>query len=52
MSLQVVNTPHPNSILTTCVFTAFEANDSVMNLKIALGRYWEQVDRIQNETWR
>ena len=52
MSLQVVNTPHPNSVQNTCVFAAFEASDSVTNLKVALARYHEQVNRLQNESWR
>lgn len=52
MSLQIVNTPHPNSIQNTCVFAAFEASDSVINLRVALGRYREQVKRLQNESWR
>ena len=52
MALQIVNTPHPNSIQNTCVFAAFEAGDTVTNLKVALGRYKEQVKRLQNESWR
>ena len=52
MSLQIVNTPHPNSIQNTCVFAVFEAGDTVTNLKVALGRYKEQVKRLQNESWR
>ena len=41
-----------NWIHNTCVFALFEASDSVTNLKVALGRYKEQVDRLQTLHWR
>ena len=43
MSFQI-NTRHPNSVQNTCVFAVLEASNSVMNLKVALGMYKEQVD--------
>ena len=43
MSFQI-NTLHPNSVQNTCVFAVLEASNSVMNLKVALGMYKEQVD--------
>ena len=52
MSLQIVNTPHPNSIQNTCVFVVFETSDSVTNLKVVLGRYKEQVSMLQTQCWR
>ena len=38
MSFQIHNVPHPNSVENTCVFAAFQANDSTINLHIALDR--------------
>ena len=36
MNFQIVNTPTPNSVQNTCVFSIFEADDSTTNLHVAL----------------
>ncbi len=52
MNFQIVNTPRPNSVQNTCVFTAFEAPDSKTNLHLTLSRYKEAVSQLQSYTWR
>ena len=52
MSFQIGNTPNPNSIENTCVFTVFEAKDTRSNLRVALERYVPQISAIQKESWR
>ena len=52
MSLQIVNTPHPNSVNNTFVFTVFEAKDTTTNLLTALERYMPQVKNLQTLSWR
>lgn len=52
MNFQIVNTPHPNSVQNTVVFTAFEAPDSKTNLHITLERYQGPVSLLQSTTWR
>ena len=52
MSLQIVNTPHPNSVNNTFVFTVFEAKDTTTNLLTALERYMPQVENLQTLSWR
>ena len=43
MSFQVVNTQAPNSTSNTCLFSAFEARDSVTNLKVIGEKYGEEI---------
>ena len=44
MNFQIVNMPVPNySVLNTCVFSCFEARDSVTNLHSALDSFKDQV---------
>lgn len=50
MNFQIVNTPRPNSVQNTCVFTAFEAPDSKTNLHLTLSRYKEAVSQLQSYT--
>ena len=38
MNFQIVNTQSPNSVHNTCVFSCFEADDTVTNLHVALDR--------------
>eukprot|EP00731_Ephydatia_muelleri_P033241 Em0026g61a len=38
MIFQILNTPKPNSVHNTCVFSCFEADDTVTNLHVALDR--------------
>ena len=52
MSFQIVNTPNPNSIENTCVFTVFEAKDSTTNLKVALEKYTPQIAQLQSTLWQ
>ena len=52
MSIQIVNTPHPNSISNTSVFSVFEAHDSSTNLHTALDRYTDQVATLKDLSWR
>ena len=52
MSFQICNTPNPNSIENTCVFTVFEAKDTTANLLVALERYTPQISSLQTKSWR
>ena len=52
MSFQIVNVKSPNSVSNTCVFTAFQAPDTLTNLHVALDRYKEQLDDLQMSLWR
>ena len=48
MSFQVANVQCVNSPKNTYVFCCFEANDSVMNLHIALDRYRDQLHEMSS----
>lgn len=52
MNFQLVNVNCPNSIGNTCVFTAFQATDSITNLHVALDRYRDQLTEVQETKWR
>lgn len=52
MNFQIVNTPTPNSVQNTCVFSIFEADDSATNLHVALDRYKPQIESLQGMKWR
>eukprot|EP00731_Ephydatia_muelleri_P005361 Em0002g1537a len=52
MIFQIVNTPKPNSVHNTCVFSCFEADDTVTNLHVALDRFRSEVDHISRMKWR
>ena len=52
MSLQICNVPHPNSVQNTFVFCAFEADDNLINLNIALKEYNEQLLELQEMKWQ
>lgn len=47
MSFQIVNTVNPNSPNNTCIFSIFEASDSVTNLKVVADRFGEE-----RQAWR
>ena len=51
-SFQICNTPNPNSVQNTVVFSVFQAKDTPVNLHIALDRYYAQVDALQKQSWR
>ena len=38
MNFQIVNTITPNAVHNTCVFSCFEAGDSITNLHVSLDR--------------
>ena len=52
INFRIVNVPHPNSIDNTCVFSVFEAVDTVTNLHVALDRYKDQITELQKTQWR
>ena len=52
MSFQIVNTQAPNSPANTCVFSIFEAEDSVTNLKVVADRFGQDVERLESYTWK
>ena len=52
MNFQIVNVKCPNSVGNTCVFSVFQAPDSITNLHIALDRYKKQLDELQQTQWR
>jgi hypothetical protein len=47
LSMQLVNTPHPNSIRSTAVLAVFKAGDTPHNLHTALAQYQQQIDELQ-----
>ena len=51
-SFQLVNTNRANSVTNTCVFTVFEAGDSISNLHIALSRYSSEIETLSLSKWR
>ena len=52
MSFQICNVLRPNSVQNTCVFSVFEAKDSLTNLHVALDRYTDQIKHLQTTLWR
>ena len=46
MNFQILNTVAPNSIHNMCVFSCFEADDTVTNLHVALDRFRIEVAHI------
>ena len=52
MNFQIVNISAPNSVYATCVFSCFEASDSITNLHVALDRFRDEVTEIRNMTWK
>lgn len=52
MNFQIVNVPCPNSIHNTCVFSAFQAPDTITNLHVALDRYKESLADLNKIKWR
>ena len=51
-AFQICNVESPNSYRNTWVFSAFEASDSAVNVRIALSRYSDQIDELMRSTWR
>ena len=52
MNFQTVNTPTPNSVHNTCVFSCFEASDTLSNLHVALDRFRGEVSNICTMKWK
>ena len=52
MSYQVCNIEKPNSKENTIVFSVFEAKDCCPNLRIGLGRFKDQIDHLEDSTWK
>lgn len=52
MNFQIMNTPHPNSVTNTCVFSAYEGPDTKTNLYVALARYKSQVEELKTLEWK
>lgn len=48
MNFQILNTPNPNSVMNTCVFSTYEGPD---NLHVALARYKSQVEDLKQLQW-
>lgn len=52
MNFQIANTLTPNAVHNTCVFSCFEAGDSVTNLHISLDRYKDDIRDLQGMMWK
>ena len=52
MAFQIINTPCPNAVHSTCVFSCFEAKDSTANLQIALDRFRSDLDKMASLHWK
>ena len=52
MAIQIVNVPHPNAPKNTCVFSIFEASDSVSNLSVMANRFHQQVNALESMVWK
>jgi hypothetical protein len=52
MAVQIVNVHHPNSPNNTCVFSIFEAPDSVMNLTVMATMFKEQINTMESREWK
>ena len=52
MNFQILNVPAPNSVHNTCVFSCFEAGDSVTHLHSVLNYFKDQVKQLQVMEWR
>ena len=51
LSFQIVNS-QSNSPSNTCVFSIFEAGDSVTNLKVVGDRFGNEIGSLENHTWK
>ena len=52
MVFQIVNTRTPNSPASTCVFSIFEAPDTVTNLKVVGDRFGQEIGDLEKHTWK
>lgn len=52
MAIQLINVPNPNSPKNTCVFSIFEAPDSVSNLCVMASRCHQQVNALESMEWK
>ena len=49
---EICNTENPNSKLNTVIYSLFEQKDIRLNLITGLSMYKDQIDDIQNSTWK
>jgi hypothetical protein len=42
----------PSAVYDTCVFSCFEAGDSVTNLHVSLDRYKDDIKELQGMMWK
>ena len=52
MNFQIVNMQTPNSVNNTCVFSCFEASDTVSNPHVALDRFRGEVANMCTMKWK
>ena len=52
MNFQNVNMQTPNSVNNTCVFSCFEASDTVSNLHVVLDRFRGEVANMCTMKWK
>ena len=52
MAIQILNVKHPNSPNNTCVFSIFEAPDSVANLKVMADTFRQQINELESKEWK
>lgn len=52
MAMQIVNVCNPNSPSNTCVFSIFEAPDSVTNLTVMANKFRQQVNTLESKKWK
>jgi hypothetical protein len=52
MNFQIANLLHPNSSHTTCVFSCYEADDTITNFHVALDRFRSEVNNMGTAQWK
>ncbi len=52
MAVQIINVQKPNSPNNTCVFSIFDAPDSVTNLTVMAHRFQAHMNTLQSRQWK
>jgi hypothetical protein len=52
LSFEIGNLETPNACQNSILFSVFKAPDTPSNLHLALDRYKEDIDELQQSTWR
>ena len=52
INFQIVNIQSPNSPQNTCVFAIFDAKDTTTNLHVALDRFQDGIETLNETTWK